>query len=93
MLYGHDLERVDGDVGRQAQDLGSLAGSVMFDYKAAANAIDKLEAPTEAALENEKYLARLDFIEATLKDAIDRINNDVGGAVGLEAGFSFADGD
>ena len=85
----------------QVSDMGSLldedqrasAGSVLFDYKAAAAAIKKLAAPTAETLRDLKYLAKLDFIDFTLKDAIARINNDVGGAVGLKAGFSFADGD
>jgi uncharacterized protein len=76
-----------------ADNQRALAGNVLFDYKAAAAAIGKLPAPTAEALKDEKYLAKLDVIEFTLKDAIARINNDVGAAVGLAAGFSFADGD
>jgi hypothetical protein len=76
-----------------AKDQHALAGNVLFDYKATAAAIRKLPPPTAEALADDKYLARLDFIEFTLKDAIARVNNDVGAAVGLEAGFSFADGD
>ena len=34
-----------------------------------------------------------DFIEFNLKDGMTRIDSDVGGAIGLGAGFSFADGD
>jgi predicted lipoprotein len=69
------------------------AASVLFDYKAAAAAIRKLTPPDGKNLADEKYLAKLDFLDFTLKDAMARINNDVGGAVGLAAGFSFADGD
>lgn len=75
------------------EDQRALAGNVLFDYKATTVAIRKLPPPTAQALKDEKYLAKLDFIEFTLKDAIARVNNDVGAAVGLEAGFSFADGD
>jgi hypothetical protein len=85
----------------QVSDMGALlpqqqrpaAGNVLFDYKAAAAAIARLPAPTAATLADHKYLAKLDFIEFTLKDAIARVNDDVGAAVGLAAGFSFADGD
>jgi predicted lipoprotein len=85
----------------QVADLGvflpkeqhALANNVVFDYKAAANAIASLPAPSADRLSDGKYLAKLDFIDFTLKDATARINNDVGAAVGLEAGFSFADGD
>jgi predicted lipoprotein len=85
----------------KASDMGLLlpegqrapASSVLFDYKATAAAIRKLPAPTAETLRDDKYLARLDFIEFTLKDAMTRVDQDVGAAVGLEAGFSFADGD
>jgi predicted lipoprotein len=75
------------------EDVRSLADSAGFDYRTAVAALRKLDPPTAEALNDKKYLARLDFIEFTLKDAIKRVNNDVGGAVGLGAGFSFSDGD
>ncbi|MDB5550879.1 MAG: hypothetical protein JWL86_863 [Rhizobium sp.] len=74
-------------------DMGSLSDSADFDLHAAANALGKLDQPTAERLKDDKYLGKLDFIEFTLKDAMTRIDNDVGGAVGLGAGFSFADGD
>jgi predicted lipoprotein len=74
-------------------DRRGQAGNVLFDYRAAAAAIVKLGPPTAEALKDAKYLAKLDFIEFTLKDAIARVNDDVGAAAGLTAGFSFADGD
>ncbi|MBL0371768.1 hypothetical protein JJB09_06980 [Rhizobium sp. KVB221] len=76
-----------------SEDVRSLADSVEFDYVSALGAARKLDQPTAERLADPKYIARLDFIELNLKDAITRINNDVGGAVGLGAGFSFADGD
>jgi predicted lipoprotein len=75
------------------QDQKAFSGNVVFDYNAAATAIGKLPAPTADNLTDKKYQAKLAFIDFTLKDATARINNDVGAAVGLEAGFSFADGD
>jgi len=85
----------------QVADLGvflpeerkALASNIAFDYKAAATAIAKLPPPTAEALADKTYLEKLAYIDFTLKDATARINNDVGAAVGLEAGFSFADGD
>lgn len=85
----------------QISDMGSLlpagrraaATSVLFDYKAALAAIRKLPAPGAAELHDKKYLAKLDFIEFTLKDAMTRVDVEIGAAVGLKAGFSFADGD
>jgi uncharacterized protein len=75
------------------KDMGSLADSAGFDLHAAANALGKTEQPTAERLKDDKYLGKLDFIEFNLKDAMTRIDSDVGGAVGLGAGFSFADGD
>ncbi|UVC08930.1 hypothetical protein IHQ71_28095 [Rhizobium sp. TH2] len=75
------------------KDMGSLADSAGFDLHAAANALGRMEQPTAARLKDDEYLGKLDFIEFNLKDAMTRIDNDVGGAVGLGAGFSFADGD
>lgn len=74
-------------------DMGSLADSADFDLHAAVNALGKMDQPTAERLKDDKYLGKLDFIEFNLKDAMTRIDNDVGGAVGLGAGFSFADGD
>jgi predicted lipoprotein len=71
----------------------ATADSIFFKYKSAQIAAAKLTQPTADALKDEAYLKRLDYIEATLKDAINHINGDIGAAVGLEAGFSFADGD
>jgi hypothetical protein len=85
----------------QVSDMGSLlsadqrpaASAVQFDYKAALAAIRKLPPPNAETLRDDKYLRKLDFIEFTLKDAMTRIDADIGAAVGLKAGFAFADGD
>lgn len=74
-------------------DAHSLSESASFDLKTAAAALAKLEQPTAERLADDKYLAKLDFIEFNLKDGMTRIDTDVGGAIGLGAGFSFADGD
>lgn len=74
-------------------DAHSLSESASFDLKTAIAALSKLEQPTEERLKDAKYLGKLDFIEFNLKDAMVRIDSDVGGAIGLGAGFSFSDGD
>lgn len=74
-------------------DAHSLSESASFDLKTASSALAKLDQPTAERLADAKYLAKLDFIEFNLKDAMTRIDSDVGGAIGLGAGFSFADGD
>ncbi|MCB1447887.1 MAG: hypothetical protein KDJ87_19415 [Rhizobiaceae bacterium] len=75
------------------KDIGSIADSVTFDLNAARKALESLDQPSADRLADPKYLAKLDFIEFNLKDAMERIDGDIGGAVGLGAGFSFADGD
>ena len=74
-------------------DSHSLSESASFDLKNAASALGKLDQPTAERLADPKYLGKLDFITFNLKDAMTRIDKDVGGAIGLGAGFSFADGD
>lgn len=74
-------------------DAQSLSDSAGFDLRAAANALGKMEQPSAERLADAKYLAKLDFVEFNLKDAMVRVDSDVGGAIGLGAGFSFSDGD
>jgi hypothetical protein len=74
-------------------DSHSLSESALFDLKAAGSALRKLDPPTAERLADPKYRAKLDFIEFNLRDAMVRIDSDVGGAIGLGAGFSFSDGD
>jgi predicted lipoprotein len=75
------------------EDAQSLSDSAMFDLRSAAGALGKLEQPTAERLADAKYLSKLDFVEFNLKDAMTRIDGDVGSAIGLGAGFSFSDGD
>jgi predicted lipoprotein len=74
-------------------DMRSLSESASFDLRNALSALSALEQPTAERLADPKYLGKLDFIAFNLKDAMTRIDVDVGGAIGLGAGFSFADGD
>jgi predicted lipoprotein len=87
------LWRVSGMDELLTRDHKAQAQNVLFDYHAAAEKIASLAQPSAGTLKDGAYLAKLDYIEFTLKDAMTRINNDVGAAVGLAAGFSFADGD
>ncbi|MGV3551328.1 imelysin family protein [Rhizobium sp.] len=76
-----------------AEGTQSLADSAGFDLHAAEGALAKMEQPTAERLADETYLDKLDFVGFNLKDAVVRIDGDVGSAIGLAAGFSFADGD
>ena len=43
--------------------------------------------------EDPAQIAKLDFLLLNSRDLILRLNNDLGGGIGLAAGFSFSDGD
>jgi predicted lipoprotein len=74
-------------------DSRSIAGSINFLFKALISAADRIEGPIDAALADERQRSTLDFIALNTADLTDRLNRDFGGAIGLGAGFSFADGD
>ncbi|MCA1490968.1 imelysin family protein [Sinorhizobium alkalisoli] len=74
-------------------DSRSIAGSVDFLLKTLARAADRVDGPIDAALADGRRRATLDFIALNTADLLDRLNRDFGGAIGLGAGFSFADGD
>jgi uncharacterized protein len=74
-------------------DSRSIAGSVNFLLKALISMTERVEGPIDAVLADEKQRSRLDFIALNTADLLGRLNRDFGGAIGLGAGFSFADGD
>lgn len=74
-------------------DSRSIAGSVNFLLKTLISAADRIDDPIDAALADDKRRAILNFIALNTADLLDRLNHDFGGAIGLGAGFSFADGD
>ncbi|MNY64062.1 hypothetical protein D3C86_2011100 [compost metagenome] len=47
----------------------------------------------EVAVERADERAKLDFLLLNSRDLIVRLNDSLGGALGLGAGFSFSDGD
>ncbi|MFB2553127.1 imelysin family protein [Ensifer soli] len=71
----------------------SVAGSVDFLLKALDRSLAEAPLPVEAMLADAAERQRLDFVLLTSRDLIARLNRDYGGAIGLGAGFSFADGD
>lgn len=74
-------------------DSRSIAGSVSFLLKTLGAAAGQVDGPIDTALADDKRRATLDFIALNTADLLDRLNRDFGGAIGLGAGFSFADGD
>jgi predicted lipoprotein len=75
------------------EDSRSVAGSVNFVFKSIIGAADKIDLPIDEALADDEERGKLDFIALNTQDLLDRVNRDFGGAIGLGAGFSFADGD
>ena len=88
-----DLWKASDFAALMDEESGSLAEAVTFDLNAAETALARLDPPSADRLGDKKYRAKLDFIDFNLKDAVSRIDTDIGGAVGLGAGFSFGDGD
>lgn len=74
-------------------DSRSIASSVSFLLETLASAAGRVDGPIDTALADDKRRATLGFIALNTADLLDRLNRDFGGAIGLGAGFSFADGD
>lgn len=75
------------------EDSRSVAGSADFVFKSVIGMAENIDGPIDAALSDESKRAKLAFLSLNTNDLLDRLNNDFGGAIGLGAGFSFADGD
>ncbi|WP_149738931.1 imelysin family protein [Rhizobium sp. RU20A] len=71
----------------------SIAGSIAFVFRSATTAARAINAPVDAALADPDLRGKITFLELNTNDLVDRLNHDFGGAIGLGAGFSFADGD
>jgi len=75
------------------EDSRSVAGSADFVFKSVIGAAGNIDGPIDAALADDDKRAKLAFLSLNTNDLLDRLNKDFGGAIGLGAGFSFADGD
>ena len=75
------------------EDSRSVAGSVNFVFKSIIGAADQIDLPIDEAIADDEQRGKLDFMALNTRDLLDRVNRDFGGAIGLGAGFSFADGD
>ncbi|MBZ7924075.1 hypothetical protein LAC81_20005 [Ensifer adhaerens] len=75
------------------EDSRSVAGSADFVFKSVIGAAGNIDGPIDAALADDDKRAKLAFLSLNTNDLLNRLNNDFGGAIGLGAGFSFADGD
>lgn len=75
------------------EDSRSVAGSADFVFKSVIGVAGNIDGPIDAALADDDKRAKLAFLSLNTNDLLDRLNKDFGGAIGLGAGFSFADGD
>lgn len=74
-------------------DQRSIASSIAFVLKATIRETSKMNPDIAAAIASPEETAKLDFLLLNTKDAITRISDDYGAALGIGAGFSFSDGD
>jgi predicted lipoprotein len=74
-------------------DSKSVAGSANFVFKSLVRVSEEIDLPIDEAIADDEQRAKLDFIVLNTDDLLQRLNKDFGGAIGLSAGFSFADGD
>lgn len=71
----------------------SIVSSIDFVLKSLIRIGNGMDPNVEKAVSEEAGRAKLDFLLFNGKDLILRLNDNYGGAIGLGAGFSFADGD
>ena len=74
-------------------DQKSIASSIGFVLKSLTRETPKINPDIAAALASPDETAKIDFLLLNTKDAITRISDDYGAALGIGAGFSFSDGD
>lgn len=74
-------------------EVRSVVSSIDFVLKSLARVDGGINPDVEAAVAAPDDRAKLDFLLLNSRDAILRLSNDFGGAIGLSAGFSFSDGD
>ncbi|KQW31989.1 hypothetical protein ASE36_07240 [Rhizobium sp. Root274] len=88
-----DLMAQSGMVDLLAEDNRSVVSSVDFVAHSLSRVSGDIEPDVAKALATPKEVAKLDFLLLNSRDLILRLNNDLGGGIGLAAGFSFSDGD
>lgn len=71
----------------------SVAGSIDLEFRSAIAAARALDRPIEEVLTDPEARDKLSFLLLTTESLKTRLSDQYGPAVGLSAGFSFADGD
>ncbi|CAH0339160.1 imelysin family protein [Rhizobium sp. CECT 9324] len=88
-----DLMKASGMVDLLAEDSRSTVSSIDFVARSLLRVVNDIQPDVEEALADPAETAKLDFLLLNSRDLILRLNNDLGGGIGLAAGFSFSDGD
>lgn len=71
----------------------SIAGSVEFVIASLTRVVAKIDPDIEKAVGEPSERHKMDFLIVNARDLVLRFSDQYGGAIGLGAGFSFADGD
>ncbi len=74
-------------------DRRSMVRAINYVLQAIVDDADQIDLPIDEAIADEEQRGRLNRILQNTNDVLQRLNLDFGGAIGLGAGFSFADGD
>ncbi|MEK1931329.1 MAG: imelysin family protein, partial [Pararhizobium sp.] len=74
-------------------DRRSMVRAMNYVLQAIVDDADQIDLPIDEAIEDDEQRGRLNRILQNTNDVLQRLNLDFGGAIGLGAGFSFADGD
>ena len=88
-----DLLDTSGMVDLLAEDNRSVVSSTDFVARSLSRVSADIKPDVAAVFEDPAQIAKLDFLLLNSRDLILRLNNDLGGGIGLAAGFSFSDGD
>lgn len=75
------------------EDQRSIVSSIDFVLKSLMRTVAKLNPDVEMAVKDPDERKKLDFVLLNSRDLILRLNDSLGGGLGLNAGFSFSDGD
>ncbi|MCP8897217.1 hypothetical protein KYK29_20005 [Shinella daejeonensis] len=71
----------------------SIAGDIDFVTKSLRRVLPTLDPDIARAVSDPDQRQKIDFLLVNSRDLITRLDGEYGGAIGLNAGFSFADGD
>lgn len=88
-----NMLNVSGIINLLNDDQQSIVSSIDFVLKSLIRTVNKINTDVEKAVTNPDDRQRLDFVLLNSRDLIIRLNDGLGGGLGLGAGFSFSDGD